>query len=834
MAEKKIQTRIQHKRDTAASWEAAKDAKTNTNFIPLSGELIVYEVDTEHKRPRLKIGDGSTEINNLPFIQIEAIKDGAGYNSLVIGEGEANGKYALVGGTTDKSLIKDIAGIDISILTDDLVKDALGERGIRLKNNLNSNPASVVDGASGFSFGTGNRSITALSMSAGVGAEAGSKGFYLHKITVPSDGTDITITLSTVQKPYYKYKGIIGGWQEKNTSSSWNTSAEAMLNSWAIGDSVTVQLGKIFCLCGSIKSINASTGIITISNTGKITAADVTNAIEFQGTGSSVTSAAKMAALVPYQFTVAVPTKPDIGIAEIHFASISTGLGSIAASTLSQAHGRMNLAVGQFSFVVGQNNIVGYGGFASGESNKALGYNAHCEGADNEASGSSSHAEGINNTAFGDYSHIEGMSVTNFNQDGAITVLNNDNIYNDWKSKDPSTAKYALAFGPYSHVEGQNSLALGSRAHAEGWMNIAWGTSTHAEGRETLAKGLYSHTEGYGTIASGQYQHVEGKYNIEDTSNTYLHIAGNGTSSKPSNAYTLDWSGNARFAGNVYSAGSILATQTFVNDEISTINNTINSINDEISTVNSTINTVKNSIVGIKSGNGDETFNSSTNVATGGYSHASNLGTYALGIYSHAEGWRTMAVGQKSHAEGSSPAEFYDVNYGWDGTKKVTEYTVQEISDLWMNRDLAKKFNMAYGNWSHTEGQGNLALATRSHVQGWGCSARCVGAHVEGIGSVSTLDTTIHGDKSYCVQHVEGSYNKILGNEYIHIAGCGSSESNRKNAYTLDRLGNAWFRGDIYVGGTQQSEGRRLPKVFIGTTAPDNSQGVDGDIYIMY
>jgi hypothetical protein len=48
-------------------------------------------------------------------------------------------------------------------------------------------------------------------------------------------------------------------------------------------------------------------------------------------------------------------------------------------------------------------------------------------------------------------------------------------------------------------------------------------------------------------------------YNIIDTSAsaaeraTYAHIVGNGTSSsKRSNAHTLDWSGNAWFSGDVY------------------------------------------------------------------------------------------------------------------------------------------------------------------------------------------------------------------------------------------------------------------------------------------
>ena len=59
--EKNIQTRIQHKHDIEANWLKA------TNFIPKAGELIIYDVDAIHTEPRLKIGNGTTTVNNLPF-----------------------------------------------------------------------------------------------------------------------------------------------------------------------------------------------------------------------------------------------------------------------------------------------------------------------------------------------------------------------------------------------------------------------------------------------------------------------------------------------------------------------------------------------------------------------------------------------------------------------------------------------------------------------------------------------------------------------------------------------------------------------------------------------
>lgn len=66
--------------------------------------------------------------------------------------------------------------------------------------------------------------------------------------------------------------------------------------------------------------------------------------------------------------------------------------------------------------------------------------------------------------------------------------------------------------------------------------------------------GTYSHSEGNNTIARGDCSHVEGKYNIIDTENKYAHIIGNGTDdNNRSNAHTVDWDGNAWYAGKVTS-----------------------------------------------------------------------------------------------------------------------------------------------------------------------------------------------------------------------------------------------------------------------------------------
>ena len=64
MNEVTISSRVINLHDTEANW------KTKTDFIPKSGETIVYDADATHKHCRIKLGDGVTTINNLPFISI--------------------------------------------------------------------------------------------------------------------------------------------------------------------------------------------------------------------------------------------------------------------------------------------------------------------------------------------------------------------------------------------------------------------------------------------------------------------------------------------------------------------------------------------------------------------------------------------------------------------------------------------------------------------------------------------------------------------------------------------------------------------------------------------
>lgn len=115
-----------------------------------------------------------------------------------------------------------------------------------------------------------------------------------------------------------------------------------------------------------------------------------------------------------------------------------------------------------------------------------------------------------------------------------------------------------IASGVYSHAEGNGTTASGISSHSEGTATTASGYYSHAEGASTTAYGYYSHAEGEGTIASSSHQHVQGYYNLEDKADKYAHIVGNGDDSFRSNAHTLDWSGNAWFAGTIEGNAIIL------------------------------------------------------------------------------------------------------------------------------------------------------------------------------------------------------------------------------------------------------------------------------------
>lgn len=130
---------------------------------------------------------------------------------------------------------------------------------------------------------------------------------------------------------------------------------------------------------------------------------------------------------------------------------------------------------------------------------------------------------------------------------------------------------------------GPKSVAINS--------GIASGINSFAQGTSE-ASGVNSVSFGLGTQATGYDQMVSGSYNIADENNKYVNIVGNGVSGydendnyhiTESNAYTLDWDGNAWFQGTIKLGGTGQDDETAVEiatkSDVSTLQEAINILN---------------------------------------------------------------------------------------------------------------------------------------------------------------------------------------------------------------------------------------------------------------
>lgn len=157
--------------------------------------------------------------------------------------------------------------------------------------------------------------------------------------------------------------------------------------------------------------------------------------------------------------------------------------------------------------------------------------------------------------------------------------------YNEWK-KDKSFSYLdgvnnslilghsIYANGSNFNITGTNHLVTGVSHTVEGQANVIGGMdvdelpdiqiiANHAEGvnnilpphtRDTASPILRGrHIEGVSNIGNQlDGSHVQGKYNEEDTTDTLIHIVGNGTNnSNRSNAHTIDINGNGWFSGGL-------------------------------------------------------------------------------------------------------------------------------------------------------------------------------------------------------------------------------------------------------------------------------------------
>ena len=469
----------------------------------------------------------------------------------------------------------------------------------------------------------------------------------------------------------------------------------------------------------------------------------------------------------------------------------------------------------QNSISLGRKGDIGAGSSAIGGNVIASGMVSHAEGINTTASGVSSHAEGNLTTASGDYSHTEGN----------LTTASGETSH--------AEGYFTTASGDYAHAEGNGTTATGRNSHAEGNGTTATGMSSHTEGSSTTASGICSHAEGGGTIASSECQHVQGKFNIEDTNDKYAHIVGNGTASnKRSNAHTLDWQGNAWFAGEVQGTN---IPHTISSKKLATVPANDITLDNEITVNNISINKDRRYYIEFL---GSKKLCSLLISEKQGNCIMCSIGNYFIQTYTDSTNIKLYIT--KINTNDTTTVTFTDLIIYEEEVKYLDSKYLDTDLVLQNSISLGRQGNIgtassaigikvtASGNGSHAEGTETIASGVYSHAEGYSTTSSGVSSHAEGGSTTASsmgshaegIGTTASGNGSHAegsntiasseCQHVQGKFNiEDKTKKYAHIVGNGEY-GKRSNAHTLDWEGNAWYSGEVYVGGKSQDDGKKL------------------------
>ena len=438
---------------------------------------------------------------------------------------------------------------------------------------------------------------------------------------------------------------------------------------------------------------------------------------------------------------------------------------------------------------------------------------------------------------------IKIFEITGYINDMYITPKDNIAIGGFARKNNIAVGEGAIAPNSNSIAIGTEVFAKGNSSCAQGSYVTANGDSSCAQGRGTIARGDYSHAEGLGTEtntvadaahaegfqtkASSDYQHVQGKYNIEDTENKYAHIVGNGKSGmERSNAHTLDWNGNAWYAGDVQAnnvpyvasekvvltvpAASITAKKTEIDNLINDnsepvqipVDGTVtydptksyyvkyNNTQYHAIYIDGALGIVENGcecIIATISGNTvlavfllDTTNTTDMQLIEKDIKNLDNMyipndlkvnnsitvgaRKGRIGAFSSSFGLTCKASGDKSHAEG-------------DGTIASGECSHAEGSETTALGECSHAEGdntTAVGDCSHAEGSGTQASGNCSHAEGGGTVASGSKSHAEGTSTAAPGDSS-HSEGKYTgapgnCSHAEG-YNTKASSDYQHVQG---------------------------------------------------------------
>ena len=555
MADQTIKARIVQKHDTEENWLKA------TNFIPKQGEFIIYDKDDTYDIERFKIGNGTTNVNELPFqnINISNFKSGS------------------------------------AILIDD-VSPVTHEMGVKVRGkNLIPYPyIETTKTQNGITFtDNGDGSIT-------IRGRAEKESYFLLCIADFGDKPISAITADSATNGIYTAsKRLYYNNISKVTSIN-------VLSGATVDETIYPQL-EIGTTATSYTPYVPDLTAVKVSRCGK-------NLLSAMSLFPTVTNNAvpihfKAGQKYTISFTTTYTTwrlmffgTDKNGTA---FDNSSPDANKYISDTYTGTTGRLQHASNQsgntFTFTCNEDCIINAIVFwnVSNETDKTYSdfqlefgttqtdYEPYKEcveytpTADGTVEGVTSLYPNTTLTTDTDGVLIDCEYLTkSYTEIAGSTNLRNGSAIGSVRSIGSAEESSKYKMGDYAFTEGYFTQASGDYSHAEGLDTTALGPSSHAEGTGTKASCNCSHTEGYNTIASSVNQHVQGRFNIEDKNNTYADIIGNGENpSRLSNAATVDWKGNAWYAGAVYVGSNSgknkdegskkLATEEYVNSAIS-------------------------------------------------------------------------------------------------------------------------------------------------------------------------------------------------------------------------------------------------------------------------
>lgn len=472
----------------------------------------------------------------------------------------------------------------------------------------------------------------------------------------------------------------------------------------------------------------------------------------------------------------------DLNIASGGY-SHSEGSGTEASNLTSHAEGFATRASGMASH-------------SEGSGTEASGMAAHAEGAGSVASGGSAHAEGSNTKAYGMFSHTEGNATEAVNDNShaqglstkatgrstdvigefnAYESIIKDDLYSGFMETDEDKSGhtvYTFSSSDFALSEDESSIIIMNYTEKD-MLYLSPGDYyvTDLDDVYTEINECVSNNSIDGSTTGGYTKYNVGyvKYTVASKSKdrgSFAHIVGNGRSeNERSNAHTLDWEGNAWFAGDVYVGGTKQSEGIKLQTLITGVAGQVVGFDDDGKAiakagvgrnVSGVVFTVDGDVETAKIGT--EIFNDyNNNIAIGFYSHAEGSNTKASGACSHAEGSNTKASGTCSHAEGS----------------------VTNASGTYSHAE--GQSTTSSGMYSHAEGRGSSSTDEATHAEGYYTESSKLGSHAEGIeakafGVASHSEgfrTESNGDYGHAEgfqsiaqgmsSHAQGSYTRATG-----------------------------------------------------------------------